>query len=158
MSEEIGILCKLWNLIRPPRVDASPEKQHAWRWRLVVFYLIGAFAVATMVSADIGVIPGVPPVARVTDVQVAMRSEAKQLDAVTAALTSLTSALNDEVKQRKRDRASVLDQQLFELWTARCAAKNPQLINSYRNRILDLQDRYESVAGIPYGINSCGNL
>jgi hypothetical protein len=158
MSEELNILCKLWNLIRPPRVDASPEKQHAWRWRLVVFYILGAIAVTMLVSADIGVIPGIAPIARVTDVQRAMRAQTKQLDAVTGALTALTSALNDEVKQRKQDRASVLDQQLFELWTSRCAAKDEQLVISYRNRIQDLEIRYEEVSGRLYSIQMCSDL
>lgn len=135
----------------PPH-DASPQEIYSYRWRITLLIWITLFGMIGLGCRIMGWPPEIfSPMATVDDVSDNIASLKRSNDEITAELASLRQALAS-------DRASTLDQQLFDLRVLNCRAANDTDRTLYRGRIEDLEQRYYNVTGREYALQPCSDF
>lgn len=135
----------------PPH-DASPKEIYSYRWRVTFLIWITIFGMFALACRIMGWPPELfSPMATEDDLAQNVASLKRGNDEIATELLSLRQALSD-------DRASTLDQQLFDLRVLNCRATNDTDRTLYRGRIEDLEQRYFNVTGRNYALQSCSDF
>lgn len=127
------LLTAAMNATVPP-YDADPKLVNLHRWRITIVSCSSFIGVVMLYAISMGLVPTI-----------------SSGFATSADVQELRKSILDE-------RASTLDQQLFNLRVLNCKAASGTEKSLYRGRIQDLEARYYSVTGRPYELPQCSDF